>query len=123
MSKKLAEKMTSIKKNANKKKKAKATREHNEKEKRTKQRVSELKQRRIDETKERIKEAAQDGKSFINVSALESDAVEFRLLNAITAWADEEGFKLRTSYTGIYTPPHCSDDDPSDYRHFLTIGW
>lgn len=78
---------------------------------------------RIKNILEKIEKTAQDGKSYIQISALESDDIEIHLLNAIQNWANEQGFGTKTSYNEIYESPRSSDDLPSDTRYFLTINW
>ncbi len=88
-----------------------------------KKKVQSLRKQRINNISERIKKTAENGDSYIQISALWSDSIEMRLLRIIQEWAEEQGFKLNSSYNEIYESPRSSDDLPSDTRSFLTINW
>jgi hypothetical protein len=87
------------------------------------ERVKSLRKWKIENISEQIKQAAEKGNSYTQVSALWSNAVEIRLLHIIQEWAKEQGFDIDTSYNEIYESPRSSDDLPSDTRSFLTISW
>ena len=110
---------TKVKKAKARKKKAKLSK----KEEETKKRVQSLRKRRIEDISERIKKAAENGDSYVQISALWSDDIEYRLYSIIREWARKQGFNLDTSYHEIYESPRGSDDLPSDTRSFLTISW
>ena len=110
---------TKVKKAEARKKKQKLSKKEAEIEKR----IRSLRKRRIEDMSERIKKAAEDGGSHVQISALWSDTVEIRLLRAVQEWARKKGFDIDTSYSEIYESPRGSDDLPSDTRGFLTISW
>ena len=107
-------------------KKAKARKEKtklSKKEIEIKKRIQSLRSGRIKDISERIKKAAKNGDSYVQISALWSDAVEMRLFHIMQEWATGQGFKLDSSYHEIYESHRGSDDLPSDTRSFLTISW
>jgi predicted peroxiredoxin len=108
-----------IKKAEEKKKKEKLSKE----ELATKKRVEELREQKIKNVSDYIKEAAEKGISHYCISALWSDDVEMSLLHIVREWAREQGFELDESYNDIYESPRGSDDLPSDTRAFLTMSW
>ena len=110
---------TKIKKNQEEGKRIEAEK----KEKKINKIVQSRREQRIKDISEQIKKTAENGDSYIRISALWSDSVEMRLYHIIQKWANEQGFELDSSYNEIYEPPHCSDDLPSDTRSFLTISW
>lgn len=120
---KLAEEVHAVITKIQKEEEQKKKKELNKKEMKIKKRIRSLRRQRIEDISKRIKKAAEEGDSYIHISALWSDTVEIRLQGIIQKWAKQQGFEIETSYNDIYEPPHCSDDLPSDTRGFLTISW
>lgn len=110
---------TKVKKAKARKKKTKLSKKEIE----IKKRVQSLRSEKIKDISERIKKAAENGDSHVQISALWSDDIEHRLYHIILEWAREQGFDIDTSYSEIYESPRSSDDLPADTRSFLTISW
>jgi len=120
---KLAGEMTTITTKVKKAKAKKKKEKLSKKELEINKRVKSLRKQRIEELEERIKKTAKAGDSYVQISALWSDAVEMKLLHIVQEWAFGQGFKHESSYNEIYESPRSSDDLPSDTRSFLTISW
>jgi hypothetical protein len=120
---KLSEKMHSISTKVNKQKETEKQKKEKKARAQVKRRVKALLGPKIEEISKKIEQSAKKGDSSYHMSALWSEDIEHLLMNEIRDWAREQGFKIETSCSSIYEPPHGSDDLPSDTRDFLIISW